>query len=296
MLDRDSILNRAYDECMTEMYAKAQPSADYHQLIQDVKDGKIHDDAINPIYNRHYLSEAEFKYILDKYVTAYGLSDPWVGNMNLLKSYFCGEGMKDVWVKDDEADGHGRRSVEKVPHITDNILEKLKPYIADASTRYEVTRNLTNEILSYIDNCRDFYHHGRDEVRFRSSVALGCSPTSNKDTVISYWKEHGIDVNIIDRNPYLFWDADHYGDEFESVMIDEFGDDWVNVTWNFYFATNDGKIELVSKWLDGNQEYDRHFVHHDGDDLYVVAFDKDVKIPIDDFIKNNNIDWHNFVK
>ena len=29
MLDRDQVIMKAYTECMAEMYAKAQPSADY---------------------------------------------------------------------------------------------------------------------------------------------------------------------------------------------------------------------------------------------------------------------------
>ena len=35
MLNRDTIISRAFHECMTEMYAKAQPSVDYDQLLAD---------------------------------------------------------------------------------------------------------------------------------------------------------------------------------------------------------------------------------------------------------------------
>ena len=60
MLDRDEIIGRAYDDCMSEMYAKAQPSADFKQLVEDVKSGKIIDSNENPVYNRYYLSYEEF--------------------------------------------------------------------------------------------------------------------------------------------------------------------------------------------------------------------------------------------
>ena len=74
MIDRQFIINRAWDECMTEMYAKAQPSADFHQILEDVKSGKIKDDPHDPVYNRYYLSYDEFQYILHKYIDAYGLN------------------------------------------------------------------------------------------------------------------------------------------------------------------------------------------------------------------------------
>ena len=37
MLDRDVIIKRAIEECMEEMYQKAQPSANYKELVEKVK-------------------------------------------------------------------------------------------------------------------------------------------------------------------------------------------------------------------------------------------------------------------
>ena len=71
MLDRDNIIQRAVHECLEEMYAKAQPSANYKELIEKVKSGKIEDSHENPVYNRHYLSQEEFEYIKNKYIEAY---------------------------------------------------------------------------------------------------------------------------------------------------------------------------------------------------------------------------------
>ena len=45
MLDRNEILERAYTECMAEMYAKSQPSADYYQLLEDAKNGDVGDQS-----------------------------------------------------------------------------------------------------------------------------------------------------------------------------------------------------------------------------------------------------------
>ena len=63
MLNRDNIIQRAVQECLEEMYAKAQPSANYKELIEKVKSGEIEDSNENPVYNRYYLSQEEFEYI-----------------------------------------------------------------------------------------------------------------------------------------------------------------------------------------------------------------------------------------
>ena len=85
MLDRDEILKKAYHECMAEMYAKAQPSADYYQLLEDAKNGKISKD--ERIYERHYLSHEEFKHILGKYKDAYNIRSHWEDDIEVLEKY-----------------------------------------------------------------------------------------------------------------------------------------------------------------------------------------------------------------
>ena len=80
--------------------------------------------------------------------------------------------------------------------------------------------------MNTIITCKEFYHFDREETDFNYSVALGASPTSNKETVIEYWKSQGKDIEIIERNPLLIWERDYYGDEFEEVMKDEYGEDW----------------------------------------------------------------------
>jgi hypothetical protein len=80
--------------------------------------------------------------------------------------------------------------------------------------------------LNTITNCKEFYRFDREEADFSCSVALGASPTSNKETVIEYWKSQGKDIEIIEPNPLLIWERDFYGDEFEEVMEYEYGEDW----------------------------------------------------------------------
>lgn len=224
MFDRDSVLDKAYHDCMREMYKRSQPSADYDQLIEDVKSGKIPKDT--RIYERYYLSMDEFIYIRDKYMKAYGLVEHWKPNIELLETYLNEGGTKDKWIPeriDEDGFKHpGYRGYEEVPPIKKQIENLLSTKNIDTS----IVNDINNVVMNTINDCKKFYRFDRESDSFSASVALGASPTSNKDTVIEYWKSLGIDVKIEDRNPLLFWERDYYGDEFEEVMIDEYGKDW----------------------------------------------------------------------
>ena len=232
MLDRDKILEKAYNECMAEMYAKAQPSADYYQLCEDAKNGKIGKD--ERVYERYYLSQEEFLHIRDKYVKAYGMEGTWKSNIELLEQYLTEGGTKDKYIESHtDENGHyhpGYRGYEKVKPIKEQIESilnnefasgEVSPFVKDA-----IRDKIAEIVMTTISDCKEFYRFDREESTFGASIALGPSPCSNKDTVIEYWKSQGIDIEIEERNPLLLWEQDYYGDEFEEVMIDEYGEDW----------------------------------------------------------------------
>ena len=232
MLDRKEIISRAYTACMTEMYAKAQPPADYNQLIQDVKDGKI--DKNEMIYERHYLSHEEFKYILNKYIEAYGLKEKWNPYVETVEQYLIEGGIKDKYIQS-YTDKHGNyhtahRGYENVKPIKEQIEKilndeftscEVSPFVKDA-----LRDKIVEIVMNTIKDCKDFYRFDREESQFSASVALGPSPCSNKDTVIEYWKSQGVDIEIEERNPLLLWEQDYYGENFEEIMEDEYGENW----------------------------------------------------------------------
>lgn len=227
MLDRKEILERAYTECMVEMYAKAQPSVDYHQLLEDAKNGKIGKD--EKVYERYYLSRDEFEHIRNKYIEAYRLNETWRPNIELLEQYLTEGGTKDKYIKahTDEYGYHpGYRGYEKVKPIKEQIENILNTEIGEGNVSNSIANKITESVMNTISDCKEFYRFDREESQFSASVALGPSPCSNKDTVIEYWKSQGIDIKIEEHNPLLLWERDYYGDEFEEVMIDEYGDDW----------------------------------------------------------------------
>ena len=57
-----------------------------------------------------------------------------------------------------------------------------------------MSKHISDRIMELISTYRDYYRFDREESSFSASIALGASPTSNKDTVVSWWKENkGID-------------------------------------------------------------------------------------------------------
>lgn len=224
MINRDQILKLAYHDCMKEMYARSQPPADYDQLLEDVKNGKIGKD--ERVYERHYLSHEEFKYILGKYKKAYNIRETWTSDVETLEDYLKNGGIKDKYIEahTDEYGYHpGHRGYETVKPILNQISNILHEYEIDDK---KLESAITETILKTVKDCKEFYKFDREESSFECSVALGASPTSNPEAVKKYWKSQGVDINIEIRNPLLFWDQDYYGDSFEEVMEEDYGENW----------------------------------------------------------------------
>jgi hypothetical protein len=125
MLDRKEILERAYHDCMAEMYANAQPPGDYDWYLEDAKAGRIGKDEC--VYERHYLSQEEFEHIRDKYMDAYGIKEHWRPDIEVLEDYLNNGGTKDKYIPervDEDGFRHpGYRGYEKVKPIKEQIRE-----------------------------------------------------------------------------------------------------------------------------------------------------------------------------
>ena len=222
MLDRDVIIKRAIDECMEEMYLKAQPSVSYKELIEKVKSGEIEDSHENPVYNRYYLSQEEFEYIRNKYVEAYDFTPHWRENIEWLEKYLLEGGNRDKFIPETmEEDGSthpGYRSYEEVKPLK----EQLKDIIHDDKQLNKVF----DIVMNTIKGCKDYYRFDQINEIFNYHICLGASPTSNKETVKKYWESQGKTIEIEDRNPLLFWDKEYYGSEFENAFEEEYGPNW----------------------------------------------------------------------
>ena len=197
MLNRDKIISEAIDRCLTEMYDKAQPRADWHDYVEKAKRGEIGRD--ERIYERHYLSQTQFEYILDKYKEAFRCVNEWRSNIDFLVKNLKEGGLRDTWKS-------GHRSAEKTP-----TLEQL------------IGNDGAQKVFELIKQLEDFYRFDRDEEKLSFNVCLGCSPCSNAETVREYWKSQGVDVEIdeteLSKDDY--WEIDYYGHLLEEDEDDE---------------------------------------------------------------------------
>ena len=233
MLNRREVLDKAIHDCYREMYAKAQPSADWDQIIQEFKDGKRDKD--ERVYEQHYLSQEEYTYIVEKYLEAYNILSHWKEDVEIVEEYLSKGGSKDKYIPDEydengELVSPGHRGYEKVPPIKEQIINVLKEnHVSDVAE--EEAQKITDIVMNTITECKQFYHFDREESSFRITAALGASPTSNPETVKKYWKEKtGEDIEIEIRNPKLFWYHDEgYTDEDLAYEFEDLGENWKEV-------------------------------------------------------------------
>ena len=191
-MDRDTIIAEAIDRCLTEMFSKAQPSANWHEYVEKAKRGEI--DKNEKIYERHYLNETQFNYIANKYKNAYRCINEWRSNIEFLLDCFENGGYRTVYEKSEN--GSKTRTSEKTPVLTNLIGEE------NAA-----------KVIELINDLRNFYRFDREEETFNWHVYLGCSPTSNAQTVKDYWKSQGKDIEIdeTELTEDEYWELDEFG-------------------------------------------------------------------------------------
>ncbi len=182
-MNRIKVLERAVHECYKEMYAKAQPPADWDEILTKAERGE--EDKNFPFYRQHYLSQEEYTDIIESYIYAYHIRRNTKAHMDLVKDYFVNGGTKDKYIEAHEDEYHpGYRGYEKTPKLKDVI-----------------GKEATDKVLELLENCTNFYGNEHEECGFRFTV-MDCSPTSNKQDVIDYWKSKGVDIEIKEYNPY----------------------------------------------------------------------------------------------
>ena len=277
MLDREEVLVKAVEDCYREMFAKAQPMADWDNLVAEHKAGKIDEDKDGPVFNRHYLSMEESMYIVDKYLSAYAIKSEWKDYIEILEKYLNEGGTKDKYIEastDENGDYHpGYRGYEKVDPLRKQVREIIDNYLENKElnqTRQDLTNDITNKVMELISMCKEFYSFNIDELKFRNTLALGATPTSNAETVKQWWKDHyNVDIEIEEHNPLLFWEMDYYGDDFEEVMKEEEGENWKEVydkKWEEQKAKKKAEYDAWKKSIEDEAEnLDNELKENDGE-------------------------------
>ena len=284
MLTRDEILSKAAHDCMCEMYAKAQPAADWDNIVEEYRSGKIGKN--ERVYDRHYLSMDEFLYIRDKYKTAYNIKKTWKPDMEFLEELLTEGGLKDGYVNDwidSEGNKHrGYRNADDVLPLKEQINNLLNKYdgtkAAVEDAKDELAKDITNLVMETIKNYKNFYRFDREADDFDVNISLGASPCNNADTVKKWWKEnYNQDIEIEERNPKLFWYRDN--DYTDEDLAEEFdSENWkeiVNKEWEEEKAEKKRKQEEALKALEKEYEKFKNSSHKDpigeqGDDAKEV--------------------------
>lgn len=190
------ILQEAIERCLDEMYRYSQPSITFNELKDLSKKEAEKYGKPQPILERFYLSPKEYETIIDKYLDAYNLKDPFKYHCDLIINDMEEGCSKDKWIEG--KDGFpGHRGYEKVPSL-DN----------------EIGKENLQKVVDFIKMRRDFYRTNNDVNKFRFTV-MNYSPCSNKQTVIDYWKSQDKDIKIEDRNEDDMFEVHYYGVTWE---------------------------------------------------------------------------------
>ena len=180
LINRDSILTEAINRCLQEMFHYAQPSIYLKELMKkEERNGERLD-----LIDKHYLSKEMFDCILNKYIDAYHLDNYFQDSLELLLYYF-----ENPYVKDYSKGYKMHKEIRK-------LFEKI------GIENFEIVKD-------YIDKSKDYYNRNIDAETFKFNV-MNFSPTSNKQTVIDYWKSQGKDIEIKDFSEDEVFDLVYY--------------------------------------------------------------------------------------
>lgn len=178
-VDRDTVFDEFFMNCMQEMYKWSQPFLDFKKYYNELKETNKIDKFL---YEHHYLSHKNFLIIKEHYLDIYNLKPYWREYCEVIKNYLFKGGRKDIYIKPKDG-SPGYRSSEKTLPVSSFLNEED-----------------TNKLYELLDNCANFYRLDKRYNDAEFSICLGCSPTSNKQSVIDYWKSKGKDITIEDFN------------------------------------------------------------------------------------------------
>ena len=185
-IDRSSVIEQAILECLTEMYAKAQPSTDFNELM------KLYKGTNKPFYQWYYLSEEEFKYILNKYLEAYKIKDNRQDYLDL--------------IIDDLKNGYYINVYKKAWTDKYGFHPGYKDYKEEKSLIEKIGEDTANEVFDILKERNNYYKVNLEENKFTFTIALGCSPTSNAKTVLEHWGNIEIKPRHLTEDE--FWEED----------------------------------------------------------------------------------------
>ena len=175
-MDRKTIIERAIEECVNEMYLAAQPSTTLEYLKQNCKDA-------DNWYDNFYLNRKEAEEIVESYISAYRLRNEFHDDVDTVRRYLRDGGTKDKYIKPKDG-SPGYRGYEDTPKLSDLIGEEA-----------------AKKALELIDECDNFYNPNREESGFKFNV-FNLAPNCNIETV----RKNNPGITIYERRYDEEWD------------------------------------------------------------------------------------------
>lgn len=215
-MTRREVIEQAIDQCIKELYSKAQPYVtweyfkkqclDYSELYkkwESLTEKPPLEEYCGPKpYEFYYLPGDVFKETADSYIEAYKIN----AHQNLLDiidilKHYCEDPIVDTYVEDENGTGH-----RDYKHIDDLLTETenlLRAYCGDSECDFgAISKELVNNFEEFLDMAGSFYNWNSELNAFSMHVYLGASPCSNKQTVIDNWKKYRDKDIIIDESIY----------------------------------------------------------------------------------------------
>ena len=222
-MTRNEVLLQACEQCLKELYSKVQPAVTWEDFVgqnkmysnkyllwEKTKDidpnyiGKTITECIGPSpYEFYYLPREVFKEIADSYVDAYCIDSQQnlLNIIDILKNY-CEAPIVDAYIT--ESDGQERRGYSHPDSLKEDIATLLRGYVnQDDFDAITVSKEIVENFYEFLDMAGQFYSWNRDLNTFNTTVYLGPSPCSNKQTVIDNWKKYRNEDITIDDSLYI---------------------------------------------------------------------------------------------
>ena len=207
MITRDSILSKAIEECMKELYSLALPSISWEDFIEEnriyrerekkwvnlPKENKIsHIEYCGPKpFEFYYIPKEIMKDIVDSYIYSYKLDQKQelLDTIEILKNY-CKDPVVDKYIE--EENGSSRyKEYEHCDNLETELNQLFKEYFGDSETdSHYVGKEVQNKFFEFLDMAGKFFNWNSELNYFSTSIYLGASPNSNKEAVIENWKKY----------------------------------------------------------------------------------------------------------
>lgn len=226
-MTRRDVLVQACDQCMKELYKYAVPHVTWKQFKKECeeysekyREWKKHDnpewkekpidECIGPRpYEFYYLPKEIIKDICDSYVYAYELDHQQnlLDIIEILKNY-CKDPIVDKWIEEENGNP-GYRGYDHPNNLEKELYSLIPDTGFDTSA---IVKKVQDKFFEFLDKAGKFYKWNSELDGFNTTIYLGASPSSNKESVIKNWKHYrDTDIEINEKEIK----ENYYGEESE---------------------------------------------------------------------------------